>query len=73
MRIDSTYVVMVVSGSETTVVEGLEGKVVVIVGSGAEAKILGQLVGKVVAVGISARVIAVVVVVGIGGGSTEVE
>ena len=46
--------VVVVSGSGTTLVGGLEGTVVVIVGSGAGATILGILAGTVVVVGRSA-------------------
>ena len=46
--------VVVVSGSGTKVVGGLEGKVVVIVGLDAGATIVGRLAGTVVAVGRSA-------------------
>ena len=41
---------MVVSGSGTTLLGGLEGTVVVIAGSGAGATLLGRLEGKVVVV-----------------------
>ena len=46
--------VVVVSGSGTTVVGGLEGTVVVIVGSGAGTTIVGRLAGTLVVVGRSA-------------------
>ena len=45
---------VVVSGSGTTGVGGLEGTVAVIVGSGVGAKILGRLAGTVVVLGKSA-------------------
>ena len=64
------HVVVVISGSETTVVGGLEGTVVVIVGSGSEAIILGLLSGTVVVVGISAGATVEVVVLGTCTGST---
>ena len=61
---------MVVSGSGTTGVRGLEGTVVLIVDLGAGAKIVKQFTGTLVVVGISAGVTLVVVVVGTGSGST---
>ena len=62
------HVVVVVSGSGTTGVGGLEGTLVVIVGSGAEATEVGQLAGTVVVVGRSAGATAIVVIVGTGAG-----
>ena len=65
--------VVVLSGSGTTGVGGLEGTAVLIVGSDAGETILGILVGTVVVVGRSSGATVLVVVVGTGTGSTGVE
>ena len=63
---------VVLLGSGTTGVRGLEGTVVVIVGSGAEETIVGLLAGKLVVVGRNAGATVVVVSVVTGAGSTGV-
>ena len=64
---------MVVSGSGTTGVGGLAETVVVIVVSVEGVTVVGRFAGTVVVVGRSAGTAVVVVVVGIGAGSTGVE
>ena len=59
---------VVVSGSRTTGVGGLEGTVVLNIGSRAGATIVGQLTGKVAVFGRSAGATIVVVVLGTGVG-----
>ena len=64
--------VVVVSVSGAMVVVGLLSTVVLIIGSDAGKKFVGQLEGTLVVIGRSAGVTVVVVVVGIGSGSTGV-
>ena len=65
--------VVVVSGSGTTVLGGLEGTVVAIVGSCAGETVVGQLSGTVVVVVRITGSKLVVVFLGTGAGSTLVE
>ena len=65
--------VVVVSGSGTTGVGGLEGTSVVIVGSGAGATLVGRLAGTLLVFGRSAGATVLVVVFGTCAGTTGVE